>query len=98
MSVVEVLQEARKRIQGGWIKGSLMRKNPRVKQGISYCLVGGVGLLGHPDKTLDARIALRRALGTGQSLMTFNDRSTTTKKDVLNLIDWAIALAEQGEA
>lgn len=95
MSVTQILQVARDRLDKGWHQGDL---------GDYHSDNGGVcayGALIYARDTMnfnninlmaDVIPILRRLLPQGQkSLPGFNDAETTTKEDVLNLFDKALA-------
>jgi hypothetical protein len=96
-----LVQRARGRIANGWTKGTLHRRSTR--KGVvtdRYCLVGA--LYADPSwKRLSAegryRVreavndAIQRRTGSIMSNISFNDRPSTKKKDVLAVLDDVLA-------
>jgi len=103
MTPIELLQRARTKIEGGWIKGWFARdkKGKRVSVGDSaacnFCLSGALydDKNWLPEVEVTSRRYLVRSLPKDyDNIVGFNDDPKTTKQMVLDLIDEAIAIAE----
>jgi hypothetical protein len=91
---VDALLKAREKIANGWTKGSRWRTT---KDGDLYCAIGPLDEESNLDVRGIARGLLSKAMankGIVYGIIEFNDRPSTTKQDVLDLYDDAIALAE----
>jgi hypothetical protein len=90
----EVLQQARKYIARGWTKG-------KFEYGLNFCALGAVRHTTRTEQTtwnlytetINYLDDMCRKLN-GTDIVSFNDRPSTRKKDVLNLFDYCIEHAE----
>lgn len=92
MTTVDHLTAARNLIQEGWIKGHM--------QSIAgVCAVGAICLTASPGShAMDYLVrALPHPYQDRGSIPFFNDAVCTTKQDVLDLFDAAIAVARESE-
>lgn len=100
MNAIELLQLARTRIEAGWTQGWFARDqyNMRVQvydeNATCFCLAGALCNTWCRQEEHHKSIALLRSvLGTKyENIVQFNDSSSTTKEDVLKLIDAAIIM------
>lgn len=80
---------ARGLIEQGWIKGRAKRKVGLIHRHYSYCIIGALyeSDSGPGDSAHHALYDVVGPIG----IVTFNDQPSTTKQDVLNAFDKAIA-------
>lgn len=75
----------------GWCKGEYSRPEPRCDDGYAYCLSGAIWAGGSESRWQAVYDRLRVEL----PLPVFNDAPSTRKRDVLALVDRAIAACEK---
>ncbi len=101
--VLRLLREGRARIRKGWTKGAFARDRAGRsvqswhEEAKEWCALGALNADGPPfvDAWSAARYLKRSLLGKENHVDSFNDRDVTTKQDVLDLYDRAIALCEE---
>lgn len=103
-NTVEILKKARRLIARGWVKGTFLERDAKGR--LCYCASGAVrraagdGFDNDKGTYLACEVAppadVWSLLNTvaGKNIVSFNDDDTTTKRDVLNVFDQAILLAE----
>jgi hypothetical protein len=98
MNAIELLQQAKVRIERGWTQGWFARDSngSRVEIGSDratcFCISGAIYNKGTDILELvKARYFLSRVLPRRfDNIVEFNDNESTTKEDVINLLDKAI--------
>ncbi len=98
MTAIELLKQARIKIERGWTKGWFARDENGLRvhtddpRASCFCLSGAMYIkVCSSAELLRARILLKSVLPDGFSnIVQFNDNCNTTKENVLNLIDRAI--------
>lgn len=112
MNAIELLRFGRSRITNPehWARGYYAcNKNglsvyPDSKDATTFCALGAIGCNSYDNNewltktTEQAKRCLVQALGADYSVITFNDDPATQHKDVLEMYDRAITLAEAQEA
>lgn len=100
------LKKARALVNKGWCKGKLQTQTDT---GYSYCAIGALLEVTKTDKDLDTfYVSAKKYLGkafnlidhpyfTGHTIEGYNDHPKTTKRDILDLYDVAIKLAQKDE-
>lgn len=95
---VKMLQRARSLIENGWCKNfeakdkkgnCVFYDDPRAAQ---FCIVGAC----YKAEVSEGHMDTLRAFTPHGVIGAFNDRRATSKKDVLELFDWAIGVEEAG--
>lgn len=80
----------------GWVKHqSVMQRRVKGREYVGYCLTGAntklsPNLIAH-DQVLAVLREVIQGKACGSSVIAFNDAKATTKKDVLTVLDKAIA-------
>jgi hypothetical protein len=94
MDTIDKLIAARAEVEKGWCRYHLVNGGNVCAIGALYRAAGADFAMPSPDdlETVKAlRRSLQAALGTGQLVPAFNDHPSTTKADVIQLFDRAIA-------
>jgi hypothetical protein len=107
MSEVEVLQDARERIEKSWCQWSYVQWGPDGHERVGWCLDGAILDWGGPVRFGHEHLAAERlvaaTLGFGfaptdgspiTAITAWNDAEERTKEEVLDIIDRAIARAQ----
>jgi hypothetical protein len=101
MTALELLQQARSKIERGWTKGWFARDENDMRVDIGsglackFCLSGALYVeVGDNSWVSARRHILDNLRGPHQNFVSFNDDPYTTKEDVLNLLDRAIESAK----
>lgn len=105
MTALDILKKARALLARpyAWTKNTskrLVRVPGKKRRKCAYCATGAIAAVCSEGsfERMRARQALREQIPFGMSgIESFNDRKTTTKRDVLALFDRAIARLEQGQ-